>query len=396
MTRYSLFIGTPIEATSGGTLAGWTATIGLDAERESVKWSTILPGGYGALDVQLITHGRPARGFIPGESRIPLFGHVQLTCGPFLCFEGRITKRHRSGAMGGVVDAFHAEGYGIQALTDGFYQSSDTTTNVTSGQQLKAILAQQAPLIHPGADGVDFVDPGVAHHPHDYDGYELTQIVDQITKEGSGSLNAIFDWYAYEGRRARLIPRLPPDTADWLIDFDEDVTDWTEDASSAVSSVVCRYTAIGSTSATLTGVNANFETDFIARYGFKRSKLIEGGTIPAAQATALRDSYAGLHKSPEVQATVRREGRRGMELPGGGSLPAYSVRAGQWVQIGDPKVTGFGPQIVLKTEHDGYTNTFSLGFFPKDIRQQVLNLIRAMRYVAASRNPVSGARPGTG
>ena len=129
------------------------------------------------------------------------------------------------------------------------------------------------------------------------------------------------------------------------------------------------------------------------QYQVFRQTLLQGGQLTATGAAALRDAYQALHAGPEISCTLTRDEGRGIELAGGGELPPYVVRAGQWVQVGMSP-----PLIVIKTEYDANNRrlTATLGWYPRSFRGVLRQLYLALLAQHGNTNPNSGAKQATG
>lgn len=392
MARYTLFL-----ARAPQVGEGQTATLGIDSDVTQISWSTDIQGGYNGCTVGLRDEAAPQFGYLPHPVTVSALGHMEIrdNGASRVVWAGRITGLKR---VGGEVRGIIGTGYGVSALLDGYYTSTDTTTNITSGALLKAVLQSAAPVIKPSAAPAFWTDPGVNMHPADVSQTQVSQIVDQISKAGSSTPAAIFDFLVYENQVATFLPRIQPTSPQYLIDHDTEITQWDEDYSNAVSNVIARYTPSGG-SATLTAPSTVGATAFVTRYGFSRTALVDVGTCTAAQATAWRDAYASLHTVPEIAVEVRRVYPRGMETPGGGSWPASQVRAGQWVQVGDPAATGNpGPMLIIQTTYDANSHTLKakLGFQPRDLWGMYRRVLQGIGYFARQANYNSGFRAGSG
>lgn len=381
---------------------GITHTMGVDAEVTQLSWSTDITGGFKLAKVGLLDLAQPQYGYLPQPIDVKPLGHVEIrdSGAGRIVFAGRITKLDRVGPAGGTgnVRGFEATGYGISALDDYFYTSTDTTTNPTSGGVLLDVLKNAVPLLKPAVGSVFWQDPGIAMTRASVSQTQVSQIVQQVCQSAGNALNNVYDFQVWENFAAYLRARVAPTQPNYEIPYDKGITSWVEDYTLACSTVVARYTPSGG-AATLTPIVNFAQTAFVNTYGFGRTTLLDCGSCTQAFATGVASAYQTLHAGPETSVEVTRTYPRDMETPGGGSHPASQVRAGEWVRIGDDSVAGNPSQfVIVSTEYDANKRELKavLGYQPRNFWGMVNRALNTVRAVQRAASPISGARIAAG
>ena len=381
-------------------VGGTTFTMGIDAAVTQCSWSTTIAGGFGVAKVGMMDLAQPQYGYLPQPIDVKPLGHVEIrdSGAGRVVFAGRITKLDRVSPSGGTgnVRGFEATGYGIAALDDNYYTSSDVT-NTTSGAVLLDVLKTGVPLLKPATGTTFWQDPGITMTRASVSQTQVSQIVQQVCQAAGNALNSVYDFTVWENFAAWLQPRVAPAQPTYEIPYDSGITDWTDDYTLACSNVVARYTPAGG-SATLTSPTTFAQTVFLNTYGFTRTTLIDCGTTTATFAAAVAAAYQTLHAGPETSVEVTRTHRE-METPGGGSRPASQVRAGEWVRIGDDAAQGNpDPFIIVSTEYDGNRRELkaTLGYQPRTFWGVINRALNTVRAVQRAASPISGARTAAG
>lgn len=363
--------------------SGDAQVVDLNPQITSLRVSTKLPGGFNTLQAGWTDVGGGPRMWLPEPVNARLFSHVELRAGFHVLFQGQVMLRQRPG---GFVTGIQAEGYGVSALADDAYESTDTTSR-TSGACLLIILGQCAPLIRVPGDALHFVDPGVTGHTlADFTDMTPADVVNRLVREG-GSGNAPWDWAVWEDQTAFFLPRMVPDVATYQVPWDaEQVQQWDEDAHQMYGSVFMKYTPPGGSASYTTTTSTSA---FTVNYNRYRRILLKGATMPATSAQQFQETYRVKYAQPVVAAKLLVSDDFPLRTPGGQAVPTAFARAGEWVQVGDAD-----PQIVIQTDYDAFqgTNTLTLGAYPRDWFNALTEAQAVATSVVQQVNPVTGAQ----
>lgn len=356
------------------------ADLDINPNITSIRVTTTLPGGFNTLDVGLLEYESGERFNLPQGIRIVPGAHAVLTYGSITVFEGRVLNFNK---RGGWVRGFSAVSYGIHAVHDGYFTSSDTVL-ATSGEVLQQALAAAAPFLTPGGSDV-FVDPGVAHAPQEFDGMTPGEIVDALSIEG-GDNGAAWYYAVWENRTVTFAPLIEPDVPDYEVPFNENVQ-WEEDWTNVYNEVAVRYT-INEQPYLTTYASTEVPVD-----GFpNRRFVVDGGELTTTAAEQLRDATLAKVSLPSVAARIVYQAQERVPRAGGGGALLPLVRSGQYVQIGDERMLP-----ITFTEYDCIegTLTIELGEASTTLwdawQQQVSENIAKFR---TGINPNSGKRRG--
>ncbi len=374
-----------------------------------ISWTTNLPGGFGALTVNLPAPNMPLASLsmpslptaIPLPYRQPRIGnrwnlrrafmHGVLTAGGQVAYEGALTQLV---AQGPEPTQLVFQGYGISAVADNPYYSADTTM-YTTGVVLQDAITKTAPRLVLPNNPVIFGDPGIAHAPNEFQYQTVGTMLQQFATEGDQDGN-LWDFTVYEGRVARWQARIPPSMPDYLVPLDQTV-EWREDYTNLYGQVQTVYNLAGTSTQYITP--ALPDNTFPERFGFMRTVAINGSTMTQAGAQAFATSYQAYHtRYPDYAITInwnkqvrREEADRGLVMPSGQEMPAWMVRAGQWVQVED--APNF---IITRTQHDygpGASNTLQakLGEFAADTAEIFQFHRKAVQHLRKRTNVLTGA-----
>lgn len=362
----------------------------IDPKVTSLVFGTGLPGGFTSCEIGLPTEKQPS-GVLPRRVQIMPHARLQVWHGAALLFEGRVMGGYGPFGMFG----FRAIGYGLTALNDDYYESTDTTLMTTLGV-LRGVLAQSAPLIQLGGSQ-EAVDPQIDHAPAEMTLRPPSAIIEQLTSEGGvGDLgNVVYDATVWGRRVMRYLPRSAPATPDYIIPYDgQPYIDWVESYDNMYSEANVRYTLN----------NAELETGrsstdgFYAEYEFTRAQLLSVGDMTASGAATYLSTWLAMHAAPERSIVVMRNSTRGLERGDGSQRAPYLVRAGEWVQIAlgmpdDPLLP------IVATTYDAFTGegTFELGM-PNvlDDAENLAEVCRELGAVNQWRHPQTGTRTRSG
>lgn len=357
--------------------------IQIDPEVTSCKISTSKPGGYNALAVGMPEENQPIAAYLPRAVDIEKFFHVEASYGSTKLFEGRVMKRHMPG---GGVRGFQAVGYGLTGTNDDYYTSAGTAWT-PAGTVLREVL-QKAPLLSISTKPGEWVDSGIQHQRVEFNGMTPAQVIDRLAKEGGPSGSAAgtaadWNWMVWEGRIFSWAPNIPPATARYFIDLADVVID--EDATNMFGAVSVAY---GSAKA-LTPERS--DPAFVATYGFRRAHVVQGSSLAAAQAVALRDAEYVQHRVPDLAIKITLKDGAMLRLASGQQQPVHLIRAAEWIQVGS---TSDLPMLdILHAEYDALAEavTLTVGAYPADWYQRVRETWRLTASYKNLTNPSSGA-----
>lgn len=296
----------------------------LDPRRTDLTWSTALPGGYATLRAGVAADPTrpPTYGYLPRPIVDLPRAHVELYHGMVLVWEGTLVEVEY---LGGEVRGLLAEGYGVVATLDDWYDSASVTT-ATSGAILQAVVAGAAPLLRVG-NRHEFVDPQVQHQYADFDNLTPADALELVANEGTVAA-ARLDWAVWGGRVLWLQPRVEPATPDFRVALDARVRR-RRNYRPMASEVAVNYDAAGTDTTTSRATNAQW------RHGFARRLLLTGGRMTATGAEQLRQTELSRRAEPQEAIAITRAGGRGLERPGGSEVAPFLVRADfRWVQLG--------------------------------------------------------------
>lgn len=137
----------------------------------------------------------------------------------------------------------------------------------------------------------------------------------------------------------------------------------------------------------------------LAAEGVVRHTRLSGGTLDAAGANAMGQTYLAQHVQPTISGTLGPYAK--LKQPFGSYTPGPFVRAGQWVQIQNrdqfqpaqtaPSGTMMLPIVQTQCDAAGMV-TATLGAFPFSIYGNLARLNQAVTAVKAGLNPVTGAK----
>lgn len=379
------------------------AELDLSPDLYDVTTTTRAPGGWATASVSLRPRKQRTYGFLPEVAGPALYQDVLLSVGGVAVHSGRITGLSESG---GSIDGFESTGYGTEALQDDWFDSTDTTPK-TAGAVLKQVISERCPLIGVSDDVDLFVDSGIEHTPAQFDRMMPLDIVAALATEGgsgatqgtsggaAGGDNAPYDWLLYDAdnRRALFLPRQAPpnwhkrpagvDGAPYRIDFDADVSR-SRDGSTAYGAVAIEY---GDTSGASV-VSPDYTDDsFADRFGMTRRYLLKGPSgITAEEAAQIAQTWLLLHRRPQEPWTITRSAGRGLRLAQGGELPAYLVKAGEWVQIAD-----HDPVFILSTSYSWMSGawTAQCAYYPPDYWVRLAQVEDLTRSLSLRLNPTA-------
>ncbi len=389
-----------------------TSLLSLDTQISALRFATTLPGGFTGCSVSLNkgAAGAEQRGYLIRQGDVRPFGHVEVHSGGALLYAGRVVQTTRPG---GVVETITCEGYGLSAVQDQYWSSQDTSQQ-TALTLLKKVMLATVPLLRLSTQADQAVDSGVLHTGLEFNGQTPGYILNQFVTEG-GNLNIVWDYGVYEDQVLWFKPRAAPDVPDYLVPFDSDV-EWTEDYRQMYSGCTVSYqdsllqqptvlptvggqtpsvlpvsaggsttSGAGSTSVTPLAINPTFLDDV----GLDRSVQIQGNTMTPFAATQYRDTFLQTAASPLIAAKITRTGGRMIGTIGGGLIPAYLVRAGQWVQVGDQT-----PLCVVATDVDAVAGsvTIELGAPSPNLPNFLTQIATQVGTLAAGYNVKTGAR----
>lgn len=363
-------------------------TLLVNLEQTAFAFGTQLPVGFGALSL-----GIPLRGgngqplgpaYLPQRvSEIVPFAHVEVRLGGSVLWEGQIVGDE---LVGGEPVGFQGEGYGAStanADTTLIFSSADP---VAAAEMLSAVLAQGQPYLRlaPWSE-----DPGITHVPVEFHDLTPGEAIDKIVTAGGEAPYYLWDFVAWEGRQAALVPRREPSAPEWRMPLDERVRT-VRDFRQLYGEVSAEYTPVGGGDATRPTLPAA-DSSFRDRYGRHRRTVIRGGEMTESGALAWQQTTLTRLRLPLEQTTLTIPfgSGLGLERVGGGVSAPWLVRAGQWVQLGRS-----APQIITGTSCDfrSQTLTVTLGEAVASQPQAAHRLEQFRKKVMNRINPASGGR----
>lgn len=385
-----------------------TTYVDIDPLVTSMQFTTVNPGGFGALNVGMqafLTDSAagPDYGRLDVPIHIPPRAHVELYAGTgALMFAGAVMTLNKNSS--GQADGFIAQGYGLVAVNDDYITSTEITPK-TSGVILAEALGDAAPLLNIGPN---FVDPGVYHLKSEFHGLAPADIINQIIREGgavysgivsnaggaSGDVsNGVWDFLVYENRTVIFQPRVAPADIDYLIGFDDRVQ-WVEDYNKLVGQVGIRFTNLDGNGATaltprFPAINDPLYLAFISQFGFMRAAVLEGGRLRSQSAGIFAQNFIAARSQPSYAVRISRAQQQGMERGGYVDMPPYLVRAGQWVQIGDQQ-----PLPIVQTTYDAFSEValYDCGDALPHGLVDNRAVHRAVAHLVRGTNPTTGAK----
>lgn len=319
---FVLTISTPV---MGGGAVQPVLNLGLDTRTSGLELAWDQHGPAGATLALAPAIRGPIVGRIPSPIDIPQRGHVEISIGDTVIWEGFVRRRRRDGRTRGMT-ALTLVGYHL-SLGDHWWSRTDMTSAITSGDALRAALADCAPWMTPGVVGDQWIDPQVVHGGGmtEFARMTVAQIIDQIEQEGDSRGRRVAAM-CMPGRRIWLRPWQPPQEADYLIAFDERVASWEDSDEGMAASVTVERTSGGSTALGTSASNAAF----VSTYGFGPSVLIPAGEISEDAAIALRNAELLRRAVPLVRATLEatNDPRTWLTRRYGATVPWWQPRPG--------------------------------------------------------------------
>lgn len=361
----------------------------INPNRTSLGWSTGIPGGFRTAEIGMVHDGLPERGRLPRRGIVRPRGRGVIYEGGAVVFEGLVSQgRGKDGS-----DGFTLSGYGVAALTDGYFASADATAS-TAGAVFRAVLAAAAPYIRVGGDQ-EWRDSGTEHTLAEMNYRTPAGVQQQLSIEGgiSNIGYQTWNWAVYADRIASFWPNDAPSVARYLIPYDDDV-DWTEYYDDMYSSADLLYGPSGSLT-----LEAGTSTEgFLARWGFSRTALLTAGEMTATSAAIYLATWLASHAEPQRTVTVRRRLARGLEMRSGAERPCWLVRAGEpdgWVEIGEPGDPSNPVLPIVGTSFDANSMeaSYELGIpNPEEIGQNLQDLCMETSLLARGVDPLTGTR----
>jgi hypothetical protein len=206
------------------------------------RYATTITGGFAGANIGV----RP--GVLMAGS-LPYFAHVVTLVDDQPVYEGVLTEPAR---VGGSYTTLPLDGYYFSALDDHTY-ASDAAGTVSGGVLAQSVIQEAAPRLALGT-GDQWADPGGAYVPADYDAKLPSVILNAIAKAATAGTTAV-DFRVWDNRVLWSVPRLAPDTPDYLVAaFDEGLSR-RESAKATYGALSVLYTAHTAGSASITAGN---------------------------------------------------------------------------------------------------------------------------------------------
>lgn len=364
----------------------------------SVKAQTELPFGFSTLQVNgdlgvasTEVPLPPASAFPDRRMEFKEFDHVVVSIGSAQAWVGRIGKLERG--AGGQITGFYASGYGQDAFKDNPFistQSRLTTSGIIVQQALEYVGAPVR-VAQPGSDG--FLDPEILHSPVEFDGMNMAEIVDKITKEGDASGHA-WNAYVYAGNRVGvnylyLKPEVAPPVPDYLYTPRNEVQTWYETFDNCWGAIQTEYTdgETGQPAISVLLTNPDFEP----RYEIMRTYRSRGGVMTAAAVDAFQQAFLARSFNPALALQLNFTSTF-MTTPQGMPVPPYLVRAGQWVRL-PPRVNWDPCDVVIRrTDLDFGQDTLTVY-----LGQESANISELLSHIKSQAHKLTrGIHPQTG
>lgn len=361
----------------------------IDPERTSVRWSHVVPGGFGSASVSFgASDGAALFGQLSRMTdQLDGRAHVEIRAAGHTCYEGRLVIPQWTG---GRITSLELSGYGVAGLDDREIHSSDSTL-VLRGELIRRMLATYAEGINSGS-GENWQEPGIEHSMAEFDGMRVGQAINQLLKEGDQS-GLLYDFGVDENQVAWLRARVAPLVPDYLVVLDDDVLTQV-DYSAIYNDVAVTYE--DSSDDTVKTTDRVVDVASRARYGL-RDITIQAGRMTTAAAEVFRNTFLEVHRIPAYSARItRRVGvdGRGLERPGGGEDPPWLVRAGRWVRVPSLDPDEQVNLIITSANYDSGSGVMDVqinGGIP-DWEETFANVERVASAVVYRINPVTGAR----
>jgi hypothetical protein len=317
----------------------------IDARETTLNVTTALPLGFGVATVGLpASSPGPRKGMIPEPlAELRGFAHVEIRAGGtgHLLHEGRVVEISRG--PWGDPDGFVSHGYGASAFSDHVFRTDDEATEMTSRDIILRIMGEVAPMLEP-APSDQFSDPGVIHTLAEFDGMRLSEVVDQLAKEG-GMDPVVWDFAVWEGLRLHMTPRVPPETPEYVVvPGDASIGGWRETFLDAFGQVTVRYDDHDENPREFA---TNPDLSFEGEFGVWRTTFIEGGVLSDRGARQFARTWAGVHRRSQHRMSITAP-HSGLRRVHGGSTPPHLVRAGQWIRVPKQDL----PLIITRTTYD--------------------------------------------
>ena len=294
----------------------------------NVEFSTG-PGGFAAMRIGLLSQDDPTPKIYPSLPEPALVGygyHVVARVGSFVIFEGLIEEisLDRTG--------FSVTGYGVAA---GNWGSIDSPSEERTRTENIAREAAQAIRWWTVGELPNPTDPSYRTWA-EVQYLSTSQVLDALVKEGSGGTPWI--WHVYEDRVLRVRERLMPTEATYRLSYDKRIMSVVGNSSEVVDRVRASYRDDNGVAQV---------THWIYRDGFDpSSEWPREKTVPSSASVGtimqVLQTWMAEHSRERLTGAITLDQWRGLPLPSGVEVPAYTVRYGDSVEF-----EGYGTEMTF-------------------------------------------------
>lgn len=298
------------------------APLDLTLQLARLAFRSVYPGGDDTCSIEWDWETAPGTHTLPLPPERVGFGHVTVLDGATPIWEGRLVDL---ALAGGRVVGIRAEGYQY-ALEDGWLEAAgaESDRTVTAYDLVVEAVRQSTALVTTVGLG-EAQDPGGAYAPGAFDGMTAKAIVEQLCHDGDGT--SLWAYTVY-GRRLVFARRVAPAMPAYVVPADGSLRTFYS-VKEVYGAAAAPYTDGSALQYTARVKHVGFQH----RYGFERARLLGGGERSSAGAYRAAATFVATHNEPVVTATLDRGGGRLLETAGGGLMPAWHARAGEWVEI---------------------------------------------------------------
>lgn len=312
--------------------------------------------GYAAQRADGVT----VAAYLPDPVEVADGAVIRLTDGAAVLFEGVVVA-----ANDGSIDA---EGFGLWAprwgwINPGGAERVSMGTIVGTGFETCPWLRL-----------VELTDTGVQHAWSELQNRSLGDAINQMLSEGGSVNGAQAAWMllVYEDGLARLVPKLPAPSPDWILSYDPLTMD-----------VSWQYGIVDAVRVAYTDGGVQRVTPWQYRGGVdQRSRYLRRETLTGNASTdgalSVAQTFLAAHSEKQIAATVTLADWDGL-----------NYRPGQTVEM-----LGYGLALITGASHDLFTGTTQLQIGEQSAASWqgfVRQLGRAVRAIERGRNYTTGA-----
>jgi hypothetical protein len=213
-----------------------------------------------------------------------------------------------------------------------------------------------------------------------------SQILDALTKEGSGGTPWI--WHVYDDRVLRILERLVPDEATYRLSYDKTIMHVVGNSSEVVDAVRGSYRDTNGVSRTTAWI---YREGFDPSSDWPRQKTVPSSG-PVGTIMQVLQTWMAEHSHERLTGTIALDNWRGLPLPSGIEVPAYTVRYGDSVEF-----EGYGTEVTFLSQTTCNLSTGVSRFVldtpsPSSLAGLLGRLQDLNATVRTGRDPVTGTR----